>query len=278
MKIHSPSGIIYIKSKDDNLSVSHLCISAHQDDIEIMAYSGILNCYQNPERHFCGVCVANGENSPRIGKFADYTNEQMRLVRQQEQLKAAKIGDYAAQFLLDYPSAEIGIENENIENDLKMIILATRPKVIYTHNPADSHATHVAVSLKVIKVLKSLVGEYMPEKFLGGEVWRNLDWLPDEYKIQESTAGNDNLANDILSVFESQIEGGKNYGIASISRQKAAATFSKSHSVDDTSALSNYFDLMPLLNNPSMSVSDYLTQVLRDFSDTLLSTAQKFNK
>ena len=36
-------------------SVTHLCVAAHQDDIEIMAYDGICDCLDVPGKRFGGV-------------------------------------------------------------------------------------------------------------------------------------------------------------------------------------------------------------------------------
>jgi len=50
--------------------VTHLCVGAHQDDIEIMAHAGIADCLETPGKHFGGVVVTNGAGSPRTGAYA----------------------------------------------------------------------------------------------------------------------------------------------------------------------------------------------------------------
>ena len=86
---------------------THLCISAHQDDIEIMAAQPILECFQQKDKWFTGVVVTDGRGSPRNGLYKNYSDEEMRLVRFKEQRKAAFVGEYAAQVMLDYPSKVI---------------------------------------------------------------------------------------------------------------------------------------------------------------------------
>jgi LmbE family N-acetylglucosaminyl deacetylase len=83
---------------------THMAIGAHQDDLEIMAFDGILKCFQRQDRWFTGVVVTNGSGSPRDDVYRDYTDEAMREVRIKEQKKAAVLGEYAAQALLDYPA------------------------------------------------------------------------------------------------------------------------------------------------------------------------------
>ncbi|HEX2862418.1 MAG TPA: hypothetical protein VHN79_12295 [Lacunisphaera sp.] len=45
--------------------VTHLCVAAHQDDIEIIAHAGICDCLEQPKtRAFGGVVVTTGAGSP----------------------------------------------------------------------------------------------------------------------------------------------------------------------------------------------------------------------
>ena len=83
---------------------THLCISAHQDDIEIMAYHGIAECFGRKDKWFTGVVVTNGAGSPRSGIYGDYTDEEMQKVRLIEQRKAAYVGEYACQIQLGFTS------------------------------------------------------------------------------------------------------------------------------------------------------------------------------
>ena len=82
-----------------------MAVGAHQDDVEIMAFDGILQCFGRKDKWFLSVTVTNGSGSPRTGVYADFTDEQMMEVRRQEQKKAAVVGEYAAAALLDYPSS-----------------------------------------------------------------------------------------------------------------------------------------------------------------------------
>ena len=41
----------------------------------------------------------------------------------------------------------------------------------------------MAASLRALTALRELATEYVPEKVLGCEVWRNLDWVNDDEKI-----------------------------------------------------------------------------------------------
>jgi hypothetical protein len=74
--------------------ITHLGLGAHQDDLEFMAFHGILNCYRKPDHWFGGVTCTNGAGSARTGRYASYTDEQMQSVRVEEQDAAAVVGGY----------------------------------------------------------------------------------------------------------------------------------------------------------------------------------------
>src|SRR5260221_2587439 len=84
---------------------THLCIGAHQDDIEIMAHQGIVACYGHSDRWFSGVVATDGAGSPRTGAYEQYTDMQMQATRCEEQRKAAQLGGYSIQIQLAHPSA-----------------------------------------------------------------------------------------------------------------------------------------------------------------------------
>src|SRR5580700_3761764 len=86
---------------------THLCIAAHQDDIEIMAYHGIAECFGLKDKWFTGVVVTNGAGSPRSGVYGGYTDAEMQKVRVLEQRKAAYVGEYACQLQLGFTSAQV---------------------------------------------------------------------------------------------------------------------------------------------------------------------------
>lgn len=238
---------------------THMGVAAHQDDLEIMAYHGILACYARSDRWFLGVTVTDGAGSARDGLYAKFTDEEMRAIRRQEQKKAAAIGEYAAIVLLDYTSGSVKdpARREAIE-DLKELFLAARPETVYTHNPADKHDTHVAVALRTIQALRELPAEVRPARLYGCEVWRDLDWLVDEDKVALRVDAHENLAAALLGVFDSQICGGKRYDLATLGRRRAHATYHSSHGVDDTAGLTFAMDLTPLVADPGLSVGAYV--------------------
>ena len=86
---------------------THMTIAAHQDDIEIMAYEGIAKCFGRNDKWHLGVVVTDGAGSPRSGMYANFTDEDMQKIRISEQKKAAYVGEYGAQVLLNYPSSKV---------------------------------------------------------------------------------------------------------------------------------------------------------------------------
>lgn len=255
---------------------THLAVGAHQDDLEIMAYRGILECFQQADKWFCGVNVTNGAGSPRDDLYKDYTDEMMQVVRRKEQKKAAVVGEYTAQVFLDYSSAATKDgKNEAVKEDLKKIFLATRPQTVYTHNLADKHDTHVAVALRVISALRELPDDAKPQQVLGCEVWRDLDWMADSDKVQMDVSAHENLAAALLGVFDSQICGGKRYDLATMGRRRAHATYAESHGVDISTSLIYAMDLTPLIKDPSLDVAQYVQRFIDRFAQDVLARIAK---
>ncbi len=236
---------------------THLAVGAHPDDIEFMAYDGILKCYDSSERFFTAVVVGDGAGSPRSGAYASYTDEEMIAVRRREQKRAADLGRYNALIFLDLPSSAVkDPTDKRAVLMLSEVLRLTSPAVVYTHNPADKHDTHAAAALRLISALRC---ERMTPTLYGCEVWRSLDWLPDSRKIAFDVGGNPSLELPLLRAFDSQIAGGKRYDEAVIGRRRANATFSESHGVDEAAAVSFAVDMTPLLADPALSVVDFIT-------------------
>jgi len=257
---------------------THLCIAAHQDDIEIMAAQPILECFQQEERWFTGVVVTDGRGSPRSGMYARYNDEQMREVRFKEQRKAAAVGEYAAQVMLDYPSRVIkdGSQRNAIE-DISGLLRACRPQVVYTHNLADKHDTHVAVALRVVEAARSLAPAERPQRLYGCEVWRGLDWLMDADKVMMDLSDQECLQAALLGVFDSQISGGKRYDLASLARRRANATYSESHQVDASTGLSFAMDLTPLMDADRTSPDEWVQTFIQRFAQDVTGRIQRLS-
>jgi LmbE family N-acetylglucosaminyl deacetylase len=255
---------------------THLCVAAHQDDIEIMAGEPILACYQQPDRWFTGVVVTDGRGSPRDLLYKDYTDEDMHQVRFKEQRKAAMVGEYAAQVMLDFPSKVIkAAAQPGPVEDLVRVLKATRPEFVYTHNLADKHDTHVAVALRLVQAIRRLDPAERPARLVGCEVWRSLDWMLDEEKVVMDVSSHENLQAALLGVYDSQIAGGKRYDLASMGRRRANATYFASHGVDNAEALAFGMDLTPLVRDPQLDVAEYVHRVIQRFGQDVMNRLQQ---
>jgi LmbE family N-acetylglucosaminyl deacetylase len=271
MKFSQPNADVFVP--DPNLTVpaalartTHLCVAAHQDDIEIMAYHGIAACFGRVDRWFSGVVVTNGAGSPRSGPYAGCTDAEMQTIRRAEQRKAAVVGDYSVCLQLAHASATVkNAEATEVRGDLEAIFRLCRPEVLYLHNPVDKHDTHVAVFLRCLEALRALPAAAQPRRVLGCEVWRDLDWLPAERKVALDNSARPHLAATLVGLYDSQIAGGKRYDLAAVARRVANATFSESHAVDEYTALTWALDLTPLLLNPKWEVVTYVVGLIDEF-------------
>lgn len=274
MEFHQKTAEVFIPdgaAPDKAFSrTTHLAISAHQDDIEIMAAAPILECFQQDQKWFSAVVVTDGRGSPRNGLYEKYDDEEMRLVRFKEQRKAAIVGEYAALFMLDYPSKETKSSSARPVDDLAAILEATRPQFVYTHNLADKHDTHVATSLKVIEAVRRLPREKRPQKLFACEVWRSLDWLVDSDKVPFDLSQQENMQSALLGVFDSQITGGKRYDLASLARRRANATYFESHGVDVMTGISFGMDMSALIHSDDLDPAAFIQTYIQKFSQDVM--------
>jgi LmbE family N-acetylglucosaminyl deacetylase len=295
MKLSQPSAEVWVPDgvNEDGTNekaalgrVTHLAIAAHPDDVEIMALDGILAGFGN--HGFMAVIATNGAGSPRAARYANYTDEQMQLVRRLEQKKAGFTGEYSAIAFLDHSSAGVtntGLTNTGVKNsrdlalqdDLKSILTVCQPEIIYTHNLADKHDTHVAVALQTIAAIRALPKERHPKKLYGCEVWRGLDWLVDTDKIVFNVSQFENMATSLLGVFDSQIAGGKHYDLATLGRRRANATFLQSHAVDAAEWVDFAMELTPLIQNPQLDPGEYIQTFIQRFAEDVNRRIQRFS-
>jgi len=272
MKLNKPTADIYIPdgiSVEDALKrTTHLAIGAHQDDLEIKDYHGISGCYESADKWFTGIVVTNGAGSARAGKFADFTDEDMQEVRKEEQKRAAKIGKYSVQFQLNYASSEVkDKDNDDVVEDIYSILQESQPEVVYLHNLADKHDTHVATAIRTITAIRKLPAEQRPEKVYGTEVWRDLDWLCDDEKVALKVNEHPELAKALVEVFDSQIAGGKRYDLATIGRRLANATYHSSHTVDECDALTFAVDLTEVALDDSIDLNEFICNKIENFKN-----------
>lgn len=282
MKFSHSKADVYVPDGSDAdaalARTTHLCVIAHQDDIEINAYPAVTECYGHADRFLTGVTVTNGAGSSRTGPFADYTDEQMQTVRREEQREAARLGQYNLQIQLAHPSADVKQPGHaGVKADLATIFAACRPQVVYLHQPLDKHDTHVAVLLRCLEAIRALPHDQRPPRVLGIEAWRGLDWLMDDEKIALDASAHPELKLPIMQVFASQIAGGKRYDVAALGRRQANATFHTSHASDAFTEVCWALDLTPLAHDDSLSVADFAAARIARLHDDVTKRIAKLS-
>ncbi len=256
--------------------VTHLGIGAHQDDLEFMALHGIAACFHAEDQWFGGVTCTNGAGSSRVGAYAAYSDEAMQQVRREEQELAARVGRYGFMAQLDHSSAAVKAPGgAALRGDLVQILQGCRPEVVYTHQPADKHETHLGVMVAVIDAIRSLPPEVRPRALHGCEVWRDLDWMNDSEKTVHDLTGHDVLAGSLNGIFDSQIAGGKRYDLAIMGRRRANATLFDAHRTDGADAVAFAMDLTPLIVTDALDVVEYAMGYVERFAHSVRGALER---
>jgi hypothetical protein len=112
---------------------------------------------------------------------------------------------------------------------------------------------------------------------IGGEVWRDLDWLVDTDKVALDSGRRPGLAAALLKVFDSQVTGGKRYDLAALGRRLAHATFHISHAADTYAGITWAMDLTPLINDLSLDVTAFTQGYIDRFKSDVAVRLAKFS-
>jgi len=251
-------------------STTHLGIGAHADDLEIMAFPGICACRGQKNLRFSGVVATDGAGAPRSGPFAKKTGKELSQIRRDEQKQAAVLGGYATVIQLGHPSAEVrGAGRAALTSDLLQIFRTAKPKILYLHNPADRHETHLAVLLASLAALRQLSPAERPAEIYGAEVWGDLDWVPSDKAIRLPCSAPTDFGPSLLRVFQSQVDG-KRYDLAAAGRRRAQATFADAYAPDQAEEVVLALDLKPLVENPKLALADFVSALTQDFQKQTL--------
>jgi LmbE family N-acetylglucosaminyl deacetylase len=281
MKFAKPDASVFIPdgqpAEEAFRRITHLGIGAHQDDCEIMAFHGIQKCFTSHELWFGAVTATNGAGSPRAGEYAAMDDADMAALRRREQEKAAILGNYGALVQLNYTSAEVkDTAKSPLKADLVKILKLARPEVVYTHNPADKHDTHLAVVFTAIAAMRELTHDERPTTVYGCEVWRGLDWMDDGDKVPLDVGRRENLSMGLIGVYDSQVEGGKRYDLATVGRRRANAVYFQSHATDEAEQLWFAMDLTPLVRDDKLDVAAYVLGHVDKFRSSVAGKIQKY--
>ena len=250
-------------------NITHLSIGAHPDDLEFMSVHGILECRRRNTRGFLGVVVASGAGAEEAA---------LRETRRQEQAAAAQIGQYAGLLQLDFESGPLKRgERATLVADLVKLFTALPqpPEIVYTHNPADKHDTHVAVALSVIEALGQVALMHRPARLLGCEVWRGLDWVLDADRVALDVSDGEKLLARLTGVYHSQIRE-KAYDAAVMGRKRTNATFRDPYSADDMKLCEYAVDLTPLMaNSDPTAVEAAMRQLLNRLQEDVVQRIRR---
>lgn len=265
MRFSSPDAVVFCPDGGDFEAAfsraRSVGVVAHADDLEILAIEGILDGYDAPAPDFVGVVLTDGGGAPKSGAHAALSAAEYRALRRQEQLSAAQLGRYAAVVLLDHSSASVRSAAPEVRSDLEALLDATQPSVLYTHSPFDAHDTHVAVTLRVLEALRGRRGAKRLERFVGGEVWRDLDFLDETLRVAMDVSRHPHLQAALLACFTSQIDA-KRYDLGALGRRRAHATFRRSDGADEAQGIAYGVDLLPLVQAGGPTLIEYVGTAL----------------
>ena len=280
MELHNPQAEVFVpdgvEPEKALRRTTHLGIAAHPDDLEIMAFHGIQAARAEERGCFTGIVLADGRGGPRNELTRTLSADELHLLRRQEQRAAARLGQYGAVVFLDYPSAALRDRTSpGVAGDLDSLLGQMSPAIVYTHNLADKHDTHVAVALCALAALRRLPAARRTLRLLGCEVWRDLDWLDDREKVRLEIGEPALLLGALIGCFPSQSAGLRRYDLGTAGRLRANSTFGDPHRIGVASAVSHAMDLTPMLSNPQGDVLEFIQDHIRRFERDVIERLRR---
>jgi len=251
-----------------------LGIGAHPDDLELGGAWGVVSCAGREDRWFTGVTCTDGAGAGSLGATPGaLVAAELVARRREEQRAAALVGGYGLQVQLGHSSVEVldPIAREVLTEELAVLIEAARPSAVLSHDLLDRHATHAAVGLAAIAACRRLPPEARPERLLGVEGWRSLDWLTSADRVRLDVSGHDLLLQRLLDCFPSQLEG-KRYDRAGVGRRHGNATFDDAGAFDAAEQVALAVDLTPLLEDEALTVDAFIDDLLDRARQETLAT------
>ncbi len=263
-----PNGEVFVPDGTDIATAlsrtTHAAVVAHPDDAEIIGLPGVGACVGKGDTWFTAVVCTDGAGSVRNGPIAGLSAEEVVSIRRAEQRRAAEVGGYSAAVQIGRSSLAVRAERAGLAEDLRQVLAAVRPEVLFTHNPADKHPTHVAVATAVVEVVGTMDPDERPGSVYGVEGWGDLDWLADDEKVRFDVSAHADLARELMACFGSQIAGGKRYDLALEGRRRANATLFDPYSPDAATDVVVAMDLGPVVDG-GIDLGTFLERKIRDF-------------
>ncbi len=243
-----------------------MCIGAHKDDVEIMAFDGII---KGLDGGFVAVVLTSGSTCPKGEMLKDLSPKEISALRTNEQLEASKIGKYAGLYLIEKESPELQNYDEQLVHSLCEILQANRGMdTVYIHSPFDRHKTHRRAFDVAIDAFRMLDKADLPRKVYACEVWGSLDWYNGKYRTEFVLDGHEQLAYDLMSCFKSQNQA-KRYDLAVGARRQANATFGDGHALDMAKSVALALDVTDLVCG-KVEKEEFIDSCLAEFKGSII--------
>jgi hypothetical protein len=99
--------------------------------------------------------------------------------------------------------------------------------------------------------------------------------MDDADKVPLDVSCRETLSMGLIGVYDSQVEGGKRYDLATVGRRRANASYFQSHATDEAEQLWFAMDLTPLVRDDSLDIGRF---VLAHIDKFRRSVEEKINR
>jgi hypothetical protein len=98
----------------------------------------------------------------------------------------------------------------------------------------------------------------------------------DDEKVIFDVSAHDNIQVALVSIFDSQVAGGKRYDLATMGRRRANATYYASHETDVATHTIYAMDLTLLVEDPTLDVQAYVVGFIERLADDVAARIERY--
>lgn len=234
-----------------------LVIAPHPDD-DVLGVGGYMVKAAQEGKKVFTIYITDGAGSPRLDKKISDT--EMASLREREAIGALRVLKAKGAFFLRLKSAELIEKSTNVKETLSNIVNFLWPDIIFIPAPYERHKTHLICTRLCLEALR--ISQVKINHLLGYSLWGNF-WGGHRRIIADITPFIKDKVQAVLA-HGSQLAY-KNYHQGILGKNNYEAIFWESHGVQKINFAEIFLDMNILLQNPDLSLVDFIRQDMEAF-------------
>lgn len=240
-----------------------LIVAPHPDD-DVLGVGGYMAQAAEKKKQVFVVYITDGAGSPRRNK--KISDAQMATRREIEALSALRLLRAKGGFFLRFNSQELAEKFGEAKGTLEKILELLRPEEVFIPAPYERHKSHLICTRISLEALRACA--IKGTQLFGYSIWGNF-WGGHKRIIFDITPYIKDKIQAVLA-HETQMAY-KNYQQGILGKNNYEAIFWETHELQKSTCAEIFLDMNILLQNPALSIVDFVRQDMEAFINIYLS-------